>query len=87
MGISGLYNACFGKKSACKAFLYLAKLDMDNDQLLAKYYRCATSGSKVMIRTINEPKWFTKPAKLLQLALKLTKLALRASGIDSSAFS
>ena len=56
MGISGLYNACFGKKSARKVLLYLAKLDMDNDQLLANYERCATSGSKVMIRNINEPK-------------------------------
>ena len=74
------------KKSACKALLYLAKLDMDNDQLLAKYERFATSGSKVMIRTINEPRCGTKPAKLLQLALKLTKIALRASGKDSSAF-
>ena len=44
------------KKSARKVFLYLAKLDMDNDQLLANYERCATSGSKVMIRKINEPK-------------------------------
>ena len=56
MGISGKYNAFFGKNSARKALFYLVKLDMDHDQLLVKYERCATKGSKVMIRTINEPK-------------------------------
>ena len=56
MGISGLYNDYFGTKKCSQSFVFLAKLDMDNDQLLAKYECCATSGSKAMVRTINEPK-------------------------------
>ena len=49
MGISGLYNDCFGKKKCSHSFaLFLVKLDMDDRRLLAKDERCATSGSKVM---------------------------------------
>ena len=51
MGISGLYNACFGKKGSHSFALFLVKLDMDDRRLLVKDERCATSGSKVMTET------------------------------------
>ena len=48
MGISGLYNACFGKKKFSHSFaLFLVKLDMNDGRLLAKDERRATSCSKV----------------------------------------
>ena len=42
MGVSGLKIACFGVKECSHSFaLILAKLDMDNGQLLAKDERYA----------------------------------------------
>ena len=42
----------------------IAKLGMDNVQLLAKDERCENSGSKVMIRTINKIKMGSKTGKV-----------------------
>ena len=65
----------------------IAKLGMNNFQLLAKDERCANSGSKVMTRIINNIKMGPKTGKVALVGFILTKLALRASGKDSSAFS
>ena len=59
---------------------------MDDGQLLAKDERCATSGSKIMTRTVNELIISSKNGKMLQLAFKLIMLASRASWIVPSAF-
>ena len=46
------------------SFVFLTKLNFDNGQLLAKDGSCATSGSKVMIQTVNKLKMRSKTVKI-----------------------
>ena len=56
---------CFGtKKCSHSSVFILTKLGLDKGQLLAKYGICATSGSKVMTRTINELKMRSQIGKV-----------------------
>ena len=52
------------KKSSHSFSSKLAKSDLDNDQLLAKDGSCATCGSKVMTRTVNELKMRSQTGKV-----------------------
>ena len=56
---------------------------MVDDQLLAKDERCATSGAKIMTRTINKLKMRSETGKVVLLAFKIIKLACRALLISS----
>ena len=48
-------------------FFILAKLDMDDGQLLAKDESCATTGSKFMTRTVNTLKVRSKTGKVVSV--------------------
>ena len=74
MGISRLYNACFGKKECSDSFVFiLAKSYMDIGQLLAKDERCSTSGSKIITRTKNQLKTRPKTSKVASIGFKTIK--------------
>ena len=61
MVISGLQNACFGIKEYSHSFFFiLAKLDLDDGQLLSNDESSATSGSRFLSRTVNQLKMRSK---------------------------
>ena len=66
MAISGLQNACFGIKEYSHSFFFfiLAKLDLDDGQLLANDESSATCGSRFLSRTVSQLKMRYKTDKV-----------------------
>ena len=57
---------------------FLAESDMDDGQLLAKYDLCATSGSKLMTRTVNRLEMTSKTGKVALVGFLINKLINKA---------
>ena len=72
MGVSGLYNACLSLKECLHSSLsMLTKLDMVDGQLHEKDGSYATSGSKVIIRAVNNLKMRSKTDEVASVGLKI----------------